>query len=105
VVRALAQRNTIDPGQAFVRFSLNGAQIDTITITGRTPPKGKEWIVMDGKRMVMSRIVPLRPAEYAAFDPTGGVLMGWTGEYQVLTSHNGKDTTAIFGRAGAPATV
>lgn len=88
-------------GAPWIRWSIQGALIDTVWIPARlseAPP----WTVVTrvGGREVgqMTVTVPLRAQTITGFHPAGGFLMGWSDEYQVAISPNGRDTTSVFGR-------
>lgn len=85
----------------WIRWSIQGALIDTVWIA--TPlSEAPLWTVVTrvGGRDVgqMTVTVPLRAQTITGFHPTGGFLVGWSDEYQVAISPNGRDTTSVFGR-------
>jgi hypothetical protein len=87
--------------QRLVRYDTLGAVIDTLHVP--LPPEGKNWTVGDPKRSMMSRGVPFSPTLIRTLDPAGGVLLGWSGDYRLVRSATGRDTTRTFGRAWTPA--
>jgi hypothetical protein len=62
-------------------------------------------VVTDGKNMQFMMQVPLQPRDLHAVDPLGGFISGWTADYLLWTSRNGRDTTALFGRQWTASTV
>ncbi len=84
----------------FVRFALNDSGADTVFASGRQDVKpGPAWLVRDGQgRIRMGVPVPLQPRTAIAVDAAGGFVIGWSGEYLLRTSSDGRDTTALFGR-------
>lgn len=96
------QRNAL----AFVRFALTGSAADTVFVDERAGlPEAKPWIVREGNLTRMTVSVPLQPAVQYAVDSKGGFVTGWTGEYSLRTTRDGRDTVALFGREFAPGVV
>ncbi|MGE3617577.1 MAG: hypothetical protein AB7L66_17020, partial [Gemmatimonadales bacterium] len=57
----------------------------------------------DGKVTgMMSTTVPFTPRLTSAFHPDGGFVLGWSGEYRLVRSETGTDTTALYERAWTP---
>ena len=81
----------------YTRYTLDGTFVDTIFV----PQAGerKYWTVKQGKNNVMSTGIPGAPRMVSAPDPFGGLLFGYSADYRIISSRNGRDTTAIFGRA------
>jgi hypothetical protein len=81
----------------YTRYTLDGAFVDTIFV----PQAGeaKFWTVKMGKSSMMSTGIPAAPRMVSAPDPFGGLLFGYSADYRIASSPNGRDTTAIFGRA------
>jgi hypothetical protein len=48
--------------------------------------------------MQMSMAIPFQPRAHFTPDPTGRLLTGYSGEYSIRETHDGRDTVAIFGR-------
>lgn len=87
--------STTGPRQGFVRFTLNGAQIDTAYLPEH--PRGDaRWIVREGKNIKFEMLVPLQPRDVHAVDPLGGWVTGWSGEYLLRTTRNGRDTVRLI---------
>ncbi len=88
------------PAQRFLRLSFDGALVDTVAVGyRRTAADAGEWPVRDGDRMVMTVQVPMVPRDQQQVDAVGGFVTGWTGEYLLRVSSDGRDTVALFGRA------
>ncbi|HEV8612650.1 MAG TPA: 6-bladed beta-propeller [Gemmatimonadales bacterium] len=91
-------------GVPYVRWSLDGKELDTLWV----PPResGKYWTVSfkrGGKNvMMMSTTIPFMPLLTHALHPDGGFVYGWTGEYTMVRSATGQDSARIFGRAWTP---
>lgn len=101
-----APDSTLENTQGFVRFPLNGADADTLFAVERQgTPEAKPWLVRDGDRMVMSVGVPMQPRLTFAVDPTRGLLTGWSGDYVLRASTDGRDTVALFGRPPSPSAI
>jgi hypothetical protein len=81
----------------YTRYTLDGTFMDTIFV----PQAGeaKFWTVKMGKNSMMSTGIPAAPRMVSAPDPFGGLLFGYSADYRIASSPNGRDTTAIFGRA------
>ena len=89
-------------GRAFTRYRMTGEVVDTLFVPTREA-ETKEWrFVSPGKgkdRNMMSTNVPFTPTVVHAFHPEGGVITGWTGDYRIVRSPAGHDTTRIIMRA------
>jgi len=103
---------TIDDrrGQVFVRWTMQGAVVDTVWLPGLTS-EGKHWTVTttEGGRTMghMSMMVPLAPRVVNGFNPDGGFLVGQSDSYQIVVAPRGGDSSTVFGRvwSGVPVTV
>lgn len=85
------------PRQGYLRFSLNGATVDTAMIPERK--KGdRRWIVRDAKRIIFETLVPFQPRDIHTPDPLGGFVTGWSGEYALRATRNGADTVRVIRR-------
>jgi hypothetical protein len=96
-----------EPGRGvpYVRWSLDGVAIDTLSLPSQEP--GKFWTISlkgaDGKvAMAMNIPVPLRPALVSALHPDGGFINGRTDAYSLTRSNRGTDTVRVFGRTWTP---
>lgn len=88
--------STTGPRQGFIRFSVDGAQIDTAYLPEH--PRGNaRWIVREGKNTKFEMLVPLQPRDVHAVDPLGGWVTGWSGEYLLRATRNGRDTVRLIG--------
>ncbi len=89
-------------GRAFTRYRMTGETLDTLFVPTREGDI-KEWrFVSTGKgkeRNMMSTNVPFTASVVHAFHPDGGVITGWTGDYRIVRSPAGGDTTRIVTRA------
>lgn len=103
VARMLLPPDSIfGPRQGYLRFSLDGARIDTAWLPEPREPSGlKQWSLGEG----FLRPVPLRPRGVHAIDPTGGFITGWSNRYQLVVTESGRDTVMVFGRAHTPVAV
>ncbi len=95
--------NGVSRGTAYTRYRADGSVIDTLFIPSRRKDT-KEWVFVskgkDGKQQgMMSTTVPLSPQFASTFHPGGGFVAGWTGEFKLLRSPTGEDTTMIMTRA------
>lgn len=84
----------------YLRFDTLGNPIDTLLVPDK--PDGATWTLSQGTQVRMMTWVPFSEQGFTALDPRGGVLHGWTGEYEVIASRDGRDTTRIFGRSWTP---
>lgn len=101
-----APDSTLENTQGFVRFPLNGSDADTLfAVERQDTPESDPWLVRDGDRMVMSVGVPMQPRLTFAVDPTRGFLTGWSGDYVLRASTDGRDTIALFGRPPSPSAI
>jgi hypothetical protein len=92
-------------GLPYVRWSLEGASIDSVWVPHREA--SKVWKVSrkgsDGNDvMAMVLPIPLQPDVKAALHPAGGLVHGWTGAYWLTRSFAGSDTALVFGRVWTP---
>jgi sugar lactone lactonase YvrE len=99
-----AKPGDLPRGTPYVRWSLEGAELDTIWVPSRTDVK--LWTVSQkraGKTVsMMSTTVPFQPVNTHSLHPDGGVVYGWTGSFTIVRSATGQDSLRIFGRAWTP---
>ena len=87
-------------GTTYYRYTLDGTPVDTLVV-----PMGEDvryWTVKSGKgqsEMMMTTSVPFTPEMRYGFDPEGGFVLGWSGDYQLAVSRTGRDTIGLFGRS------
>lgn len=96
--------STKPPRRGFLRFSLDGTTLDTAFLPEH-PKSDKRWLVREGNVVRMEMQVPLQPQDVSVVDPTGGFVLGWSGEYQLRATRNGMDTTMLFSRPRPNGTV
>lgn len=89
--------STKPPRRGFIRFSVDGATLDTAFLPEH-PKSDKRWLVREGSVVRMEMLVPLQPQDVSVADPVGGFVVGWSGEYQLRATRNGQDTTMLFSR-------
>lgn len=91
-------------GVPFVRWTLEGAAIDTVWVPWRESAKVWTVTVKSGGKNVssMSTSVPLMPGMNHTLHPDGGIVYGWSGSYEMVRSATGKDSLRVFGRAWTP---
>jgi|CXWL01.1.fsa_nt_gi hypothetical protein len=89
--------STKPPRRGFIRFSLDGAALDTAFLPEH-PKSDKRWLVREAGLVRMEMLVPLQPQDLSVADPIGGFVVGWSGEYQLRATRNGQDTTMLFSR-------
>lgn len=99
--------STLRATQGVVRFAVTGDSADTVFVVGRQDVKSApSWLVRNARgALYMSVAVPLQPHGLTAVDPMGRFVTGWSGEYLLRATSDGRDTTALFGRRFAPARV
>jgi len=91
--------------QGFFRVSVSGASLDTFFVyLPRDLPELPYW-TLRGDRFEMSMSVPLQPQPYYTVEPSGHVLTGWSAEYRIRETRDGRDTVSIFGRESSPLSV
>ncbi len=89
--------STTGPRSAFVRFSLDGNSMDTAYLPEH--PRGDtRWIVREGPNPKFEMQVPLQPKDVHAVDPLGGFVTGWSGEFVLRTTRDGRDTVRLISR-------
>lgn len=90
--------STATNSQTFVRMSLGNRTADTIFAEERRGlPTPAEWEVRYGTSYFTMR-VPMQAQTVFAVDPAHGMVTGWSGEYSLRLTRDGRDTIAIFGR-------
>lgn len=107
VIRLLTQDDsTVGPRQGFVRIPIAGGPGDTVYVM-QDPAAADEvrWNIGEAGRMLFSAPVPMASRPYETVDPTGGFVTGWSGEYLIRRSSDGRDTTALFRRSPTPVVV
>ena len=91
-------------GVPYVRWTLDGANVDTVWVPQREGQKS--WTVSttrNGKVVgAMSTEVPFTPGIVWALHPDAGIVYGWTGGYSMVRSSTGSDTARVFGRSWTP---
>lgn len=98
-----APDTTFTHAQGFLRIPVTAGPIDTLwAYERRGLPKPPFWEIRQGDRMQMSMAVPFQPRALFTADPAGRLLTGWTGEYSIRETRDGRDTVALFGRAWTP---
>jgi hypothetical protein len=98
-----APDTTFSHSQGFLRIPVTAGPIDTVWAYERKGlPKPPFWEIRQGDRTQMSLAIPLQPFALFEADPAGRLLTGWTGEYSIRESTNGRDTVALFGREWTP---
>ena len=72
-----------------------------------TGPEVKEWVIQEpGKKNRMSMDIPFSPGAEQLVLPDHRVVFGFSDRYQLaITTQNGADTLALFGRAWTPAPI
>lgn len=92
--------------RGFLRAALSSEAVDSAwVVERRSLTRAPQWVLRQGTQMMMSLSIPLQPDMHIAFDPTGGIITGHSGEYSLRVSADGVDTTAIFGRSYTPVSV
>jgi hypothetical protein len=85
--------------QGFVRVPVSAGPSDTLMAYERKGlPAQQAWEIRLGDRMQMSMAIPFQPRAHFTPDPTGRLLTGYSGEYSIRETRDGRDTVAIFGR-------
>src|SRR5690606_5153574 len=86
----------------WLRVSLASGARDTLYAYERADlPEQRRWSLALG-RTLMRVAVPMSPQVYFAVDSEGRVISGWSGEYSLRVSRDGRDTLALFGRRWSP---
>ncbi len=92
-------------GRAYSRYRVDGTLLDTLFVPQRTG-ETKEWSFTRTsgrtRRTGMISLVPYTSTVVLALHPMGGFVQGWTGEYLILRSPRGEDTTMVLTRAWTP---
>lgn len=92
--------------QGFVRVPTTAGPTDTVWAYERPGlPEQRYWEIRAGDRMMMSMTIPFQPRAVFTTDPTGHLLTGYTAEYSIRESRDGRDTVAVFGRTWRPEAV
>lgn len=92
-------------GTPYIRWSLEGTPVDTLWVPN--PDTGAKFWTVTANRggqnvMQMNMPVPLAPRLVSGFNPDGGFLVGWSGEYQLAVAPHGSDTSLVFRRTWTP---
>ncbi len=88
--------------QAFVRFSLNSQQVDTVFVSVARELPDRAWLVRTGNHVRFASIVPWQARAFHEVDSQGGFLTGASSEYLLQRTTTGFDTLALFGRDWTP---
>lgn len=97
-----APDTTFRQRQGFFRVGAAGDQVDTVfAYERRDLPEPPFWLLKMGPAEMMMA-VPLQPRVYFEVDPSGALLTGWSGEYSIRETSDGRDTLSLFGRDWTP---
>jgi len=91
--------------RTFLRARGGVPGLDTAVVFHRPADERVVWQVGDGKTMMMLMPVPLTPQPQIAVDAGGGFVTGWSGEYLLRATGDGRDTSVLFGRTVTPGAV
>lgn len=92
------------PRQGYIRFSLNGATLDTVYVSEH-PRASLRWLVREGKNIKFEMLVPYQARDVHAVDPNGGFVTGWSGEFMLRATKGGRDTVRLISRPEVIGTV
>jgi 6-bladed beta-propeller len=99
---APAPGNGESRGRAYTRFRLDGTLVDTLFVPQR-PRDEKVWAFSSGsgttRRASMISSIPFTPGVTLVLHPLGGFTVGWSGEYRIMRSPRGEDTSLVITRA------
>ena len=84
---------------AFIRYSMDGAVIDTVLVPSDGEPK---YVELSRRESRMRTSLPFAPWQVDRMAPDGTLIHGWTGDYHLVVSRAGRDTMQIFGRRWTP---
>lgn len=100
---AQAPDTTFPHSQGFLRIPATSGPVDSLWAYERKDiPEPPYWDIRQGDQLQMRMAIPHQPRVHFVPDPTGRLLTGWSGEYSIRESTDGRDTVAIFGRAWTP---
>lgn len=98
-----APDSTFTHSQGFLRIPATPGPVDTLWAYERKGlPKPPFWEIRAGNQVQMAMAIPFQPRAVFAPDAAGRLLTGWSGEYSIRESTNGRDTVALFGRTWTP---
>lgn len=98
-----APDSTFPHSQNFLRIPVSAGPVDTLWAYERKDiPRPPYWEIRQGGRLQMMMAIPFQPRVHFVPDPAGRLLTGWSGEYSIRESRDGRDTVALFGRAWTP---
>lgn len=94
----------VAPGASYtwVRYGLDGTPLDTVAVPMMQGQTTKFWKVGTTQVIRMITTVPLQPWLVAVPEPAGTLLIGWTGEFRLRRSRDGRDSTLVFSREWQP---
>jgi hypothetical protein len=91
--------STLPNAQGFVRFPVNGDAADTVFVAAGGPSQSsRPWNIREGGRTRMTVVVPFQPRAFHTVDRMGGFLTGFSSDYLLRRSTDGRDTVSLFGR-------
>jgi hypothetical protein len=92
-------------GRAYARYRLDGTPLDTLYVPQRAQDE-RVWAFGSGsgtaRRVSMISSIPYTPGVMLVLHPMGGFAVGWSGEYRIMRSPRGEDTTMILTRSWSP---
>jgi hypothetical protein len=83
----------------FVRYSIQGALLDTLWLPKDGEPK---FIELSSSTTVARMMLRNSPSQLTELTPDGMVLHGWSADYRLVASRTGSDTVQLFGRVAQP---
>jgi hypothetical protein len=87
----------------YVRYSLDGAALDTLAIPlGPEPAMVRLEAGSGGERRMMSMLAPLSRHWVMDLHPQGGAVYGFAERYELVRTAAGGDSALVFGRAWTP---
>lgn len=84
---------------AFLRFTVDGALIDTVWVPKGGEPKFWEVRVKGG---AMRRFIPFAPGDFVSFTPDGMMAHAWSADYRYAIIRPPNDTVRIVSKAWTP---
>lgn len=92
---------------SYARFRLDGTPVDTLHLD--FPGAERLWTVRRGGSGTgpkpggyTSMVIPFTPSLVFAWHPAGGLVRGFSSEYRIVRSRDGRDSTTIVSRRWSP---
>ncbi len=91
-INVIADRPKTAPDVSFARFRFDGALIDTVGFAGKLIARWEFHWTRGGRSGQTAGVVPFAAQQFHAPYPTGGFVIGWSGDGRLVRTRSSSDT-------------